>query len=414
MFYRGDGVVLTQFTTLKAGYVVAGSIFCPQHPAHGIEKRMKLNIGSGSVPIPGYESIDRIYGKEAYPLDVPDCSVEEIIASHILEHFPHGVAQEVLAHWVSKLQYGGCIKISVPDFSYIAQQYLNNKPINIQALVMGSQSDENDFHGTIFDEDCLRDAMISAGLERIGRWKPELNNCAGEPYSLNLLGYRPHPNVDNPTGVVAVLASARFGPALHHRCAYESFMPLGIPYHTFSGCFWHQHLSEALEDLIANDVIHYVIVCDFDTVFCKQDVVELYRLIRAYPEAHCIAATQIKRGSTVPLITTSREVTALDFMGNLTAVDTAHFGLTIFDADRLRALPRPWMQPKPGSDGRWHKDKVDADIDFWHNWKRAGNNLYVANKVIAGHMEELITWPGGIHQTLNDYAVNGIPAEVPR
>ena len=32
------------------------------------EKELRLNIGGGREPLPGYETVDRKVGKEAYPL----------------------------------------------------------------------------------------------------------------------------------------------------------------------------------------------------------------------------------------------------------------------------------------------------------------------------------------------------------
>ena len=45
---------------------------------------LRLNIGAGSVAIDGYTPVDRSVGKEAFPLDYEDDSVDEIRASHIL------------------------------------------------------------------------------------------------------------------------------------------------------------------------------------------------------------------------------------------------------------------------------------------------------------------------------------------
>ena len=108
------------------------------------------------------------------------------------------------------------------------------------------------------------------------------------------------------------------------------------------------------------------------------------------------------------------------FDRNLTRVYSGHFGLTLLNADALRAFPRPWMTPKPNADGRWAEGdgRRDADIDFWENWQRAGNHVYIANRVVVGHMEEAITWPSKqftkVYQTLEEYQAQGAPLEVLR
>lgn len=103
---------------------------------------MKLNIGSGG-DVEGYVSIDRKQGKEAYPLDYPDDSIEEVRASHILEHFPRGQVERVIREWVRVLKPGGCLKIAVPDFDWILAH--RDDPM-WQGYLFGGQSDNNDFH----------------------------------------------------------------------------------------------------------------------------------------------------------------------------------------------------------------------------------------------------------------------------
>ena len=110
----------------------------------------------------------------------------------------------------------------------------------------------------------------------------------------------------------------------------------------------------------------------------------------------------------------------MTFAKNLTKVTTGHFGCTMFRADKLRSQPRPWMVPKPSSEGLWNKgtDCVHPDIQFWHDWAKENKTLYVANKVVVGHMEEKVTWPGQdftpLYQSLEDYMKTGKPAEVKR
>lgn len=386
---------------------------------------VRLNIGAGGSPIDGYDNIDIKDGREAFPLDIEDGSVDEIRASHVLEHFPHSVTLDVLADWRAKLRPGGVMKIAVPDFSKIAHAYVNKVPLNFQGYVHGGQVDTHDYHTSLFDEASLREAMAKVGLERIGAWQSDVCDCSSLPISVNLMGYRPLSDEQfDLSNIRAVLASARFGPALHHRCAYGAFMSLKIDYRTVIGCFWHQILSEAIEQTIANEDCEYVITCDFDTVFTRTDVIELARIMRAFPELDAVCALQAKRGgNNVPLINrldAQGKAIALGFFDRskiIAPVDTGHFGLTIFRADSLRNFERPWMCPKPNPDtGRWDMEKTDADIDFWINWRKAGNSLHVANKVVVGHMEEMVTWPGKnfqtIYQKASDFIEHGVPAGV--
>jgi hypothetical protein len=386
---------------------------------------IRLNIGAGATDLPGYIAIDRKLGSEAYPLAYEDGSVDEIRASHVLEHFGHQDVADVLLHWVSKLKPGGCLKIAVPDFELVAREYLAGKPINVQGYTMGGQCDGDDYHRCIWDREALHEAMVHAGLERIGRWESDANDCSSLPVSLNLVGFKPTTSDTVVRNTVGVLASARFGPAIHHKCTYEALSLLNIPYQMSIGCFWHQILSEGIERAIASPAVEYVITGDFDSVYSASDVLELYRLMRCYPEADAICPLQSKRGGGLALFTINgedgrpkSEIPSADFARNLTRIDTGHFGLTIFRAERLREFPRPWMQPKPTPNGTWGPGRIDADIDWWRNWANAGFSLYLANRVVIGHLEEVVTWPTAnftpYSQSFDDYAANGIPAEAKR
>ena len=63
-----------------------------------LDTPLRLNLGAGRVRIDGWTPIDRQFGSEAYPLkDYADGSVDEIRASHLLEHFPFAEVPRVLA-----------------------------------------------------------------------------------------------------------------------------------------------------------------------------------------------------------------------------------------------------------------------------------------------------------------------------
>lgn len=148
----------------------------------------KLNLGSGEHQIKGYWNIDHKLGTEAYPLKVPDNSMDEIRASHLLEHFPYRDVHEVLKNWAGKLKIGGVLKIAVPDFRYIAQKYLAGESINVLGYIMGGQVDDDDFHKTIFDKRGLSEAFKYIGLTDIKHWNDGMQDGSSLPVSLNLQG----------------------------------------------------------------------------------------------------------------------------------------------------------------------------------------------------------------------------------
>jgi len=406
-------------TTLDAPRIVKNGFYEPTQP-------LRLNLGGGGTHLAGFTVYDRKQGKEVYPLDVPDNSVEEIVASHVLEHFGHREVSTVLEHWVSKLKPGGRIQLAVPDFELVARLYLEGAPVNVQGFVMGGHGDKDDHHGTIFDREALTELMLAVGLERIGGWTSEAFGCATGEYSLNLQGFKPVSPMKMVVGVRAVMSVPRFGPLMHPRCAERAFLQLGIQGKNTQSCFWAQQISNLMEEAIADPECRYVLTMDFDTVFGTTDILELYRLLEAVPEADAVIPLQSKRGNKDVLMslagrepgTVRTAISAADLERQLLPANTGHFGLTLFRADSLRRFPRPWMVPEPNKEGMWNGGHRDADIDFWKRFRAAGFKPFLAPRVVVGHLEEVIKWPGKdlkpVFQTTTDYEEFGIPAEVAR
>lgn len=168
------------------------------------ESPTKLNLGSGKHRLPGYVNLDAQWGHSIYPLcqnyalpetdsvvTLPEDGVDEIRASHVLEHFSHREIAAVLKDWVSHLKPGGVLRIAVPNFRKIAEDYLSGVPSLTQGYTMGGQTDENDFHRCLFDEASLRRLLADAGLTAIRSWESEIRDCASLPVSLNLMGTKP-------------------------------------------------------------------------------------------------------------------------------------------------------------------------------------------------------------------------------
>lgn len=162
-----------------------------------IRQPVKLNLGCGEHLLPGYINLDAKFGDTVWPIwrrkgdETYGEGIDEIRASHVLEHFPHGQVLNIVKGWASKLRPGGVLKIAVPDFHKIAEDYLANRPSMTQGYTMGGQLDEHDFHRAIFDEGYLRELLKQAGLVDIKPWTSEIRDCASLPVSLNLMGRKP-------------------------------------------------------------------------------------------------------------------------------------------------------------------------------------------------------------------------------
>jgi hypothetical protein len=79
-------------------------------------------------------------------------------------------------------------------------------------------------------------------------------------------------------------------------------------------------------------------------------------------------------------------------------------------------MPKPWFWSKPAPDGSWGDGHVDEDIYFWRQWAAAGKTLFNANRVVVGHCELMVKWPGRdlgvIHQRVAEFWNDGPPKDI--
>lgn len=381
---------------------------------------MKLNLGAGSTVIDDFEALDGANGDCIFPLPHADGSVDEIRASHVLEHFGHREVPAVLLDWVRALKPGGVLRIAVPDFGAIAEQYQAGADVPIQGYLMGGQKDERDFHRTLFDREMLADAMRAAGLVAIRDWQSEIKDGAALPISLNLAGTKP-----GAAGikVSAVISMPRLGFNDFWGCVLTTLTRRNIPLRRVMGVYWDRKLTQAMEEVLADESPDWILTLDYDTIFNGAQIDALLDLAARHPEADAIAPLQSSRHHAQPMLTVAgkdgrsrSEITREELAGELLQVRTAHFGCTLIRAARLRALPRPWLLSQPDADGRWGDTAVDADIHFWKQWERAGFSLHTALRVPIGHVDLAIRWPDvnleAIWQTPRDFLADGPPAEL--
>ena len=392
---------------------------------------MKLNLGGGNQKIPGFVNIDRLNGQEAYPLPAyADGSVDEIRASHILEHFGHREVPEVLKEWVRVLKPGGVLKIAVPDFDYLVQHRHDELPL--ESYLMGGQSDQNDFHKSIFSERKLRDLMRYVGLTDVTRWQSELEDCASLPVSLNLQGVKradieqTATRVEVKAKVSAITSIPRLGWNDHWGAVWQALRTpeFNIPLFKFGGAFWEQGMQRGLNAMLENGT-EWALCLDYDTLFDASDVKEILTLAAMYPEADAIVPVQVRRNNDQFLFSMKDEFGNLrrsaditEFDPDLTAIETGHFGMTLIKLAALKDIPKPWLWSQPDENGDWSDDRCDADIYFWRKFRAAGKKVYQANHIKIGHLQIISSWTTNDwqikHQYLSDWTENGKPEECRR
>jgi predicted SAM-dependent methyltransferase len=102
-----------------------------------------------------------------------DESVEEIYASHVLEHLSYvDELPQALAEWRRVLHEGGKAMISVPDFGALCRLFLDPRSdqkdrFQIMRFVFGGQADAYDYHRVGLTYELLEDYLACAGFSRI-------------------------------------------------------------------------------------------------------------------------------------------------------------------------------------------------------------------------------------------------------
>lgn len=111
---------------------------------------MKLNLGSGHNKCPGYINVDRahapdvVHDLESFPWPWPDSSVDEIRASHVLEHLGRDpmVFIGVMKEMYRVCKPGAKVFIVVPHPRH--DDFLNDpthvRPITLNVLALFSKS----------------------------------------------------------------------------------------------------------------------------------------------------------------------------------------------------------------------------------------------------------------------------------
>jgi len=393
---------------------------------------MKLNLGCGTWRLDGYENIDRKEGKEAYPLpQYNDNTIEEIRASHLLEHFGIHEIIPVLAEWYRVLQPGGIIKLAVPDFDIIRKCDNVMWPL----YLMGGQTDEDDYHKSVFTKDLLEALLTDVGFVDIKEWESEEKDAASLPVSLNLQATKPPDPIRDERGVsqdqtteeiahcpkiIGVISMPRLAFTDNVFCATSVLYNRGIDIIKQTGAYWGQCLERGMEQAIEKGA-EWIVTMDYDTVFDGGTFDTLCFLLSKHSEADAIAPIQMKREDDIPMIWDEVDGAPKltwnmkEFDPDLTRIKHAHFGLTLFRVSALTKMSKPWLHSQPNEQGTWGSGRKDADISFWEKWAETGNTLYLANHVPIGHLQLLITWPDEdmrpFHQFCNDWHENGKPPQ---
>jgi len=136
---------------------------------------MKLNLGCGNVIKLGYTNLDvrQLPGVDVVhdltiPLPFPENSVDEIVASDLLEHFSMSKTNQVLKDWIRVLKVGGLLVIRVPDLMAVSKAIANgDSRISLDNCILriyGGQDYPTNFHYFGFTKETLTKRLASLGM----------------------------------------------------------------------------------------------------------------------------------------------------------------------------------------------------------------------------------------------------------
>jgi predicted SAM-dependent methyltransferase len=141
---------------------------------------VKIHIG-GEQPKEGWKILN-IQGKKGADFigSISDLtrfennSIDEIYASHVLEHVQQNRVLDTLKGVYRVLRAGGKFYISVPDLDVLCHTFINplanqDVKIHVMRMIFGGQIDEHDFHFFGWNQLFLSDFLGRAGFSEAHR-----------------------------------------------------------------------------------------------------------------------------------------------------------------------------------------------------------------------------------------------------
>lgn len=165
---------------------------------------MKLELGSGTRPTPGYvhqdvrklPGIDIVCDAQQLPRDIKG-KPTEIYVYHMLEHIPWRVAPRAIKHWAEWLAPGGRLKIVSPDFQTLAEWLVANPTDDyivdrVQYMSQGGQDYPENTHVCMTTAHNVSRWFREAGLQvaqsrRHNNRKPIGEHCP----MITVIGHKP-------------------------------------------------------------------------------------------------------------------------------------------------------------------------------------------------------------------------------
>lgn len=167
----------------------------------------RLHLGCGKRHIPGFIHIDLAnYDHIDYTHDVAelpmfaDESVDLIYACHVLEYFDAVEVVDVLAEWWRVLRSGGILRVAVPNFDALWQQYEFSQELDeITGPLYGRWAipgtDKVICHKMVYNDHTLSRLLSSIGFTNIHKY--DWRDTIHKDYDDYSQAYIPHMDKGN-------------------------------------------------------------------------------------------------------------------------------------------------------------------------------------------------------------------------
>lgn len=189
--------------------------------------------------------------------------------------------------------------------------------------------------------------------------------------------------------VCGLMTAPRYECTASRNVIERALRELGIPLNVSGGVYYGQCMQKMLEQLLTIDC-DYAVTVDGDSLFTAKQLHRMISIVVQEDSIDALAALQMRRGKP-DLLATKEGEREIHWTGQPVQVTTAHFGLTVIDLAKLQQVAKPWFWAKPNDAGEWEEGKIDDDVFFWHQWKEAGNSIYIDPGTRIGHIEEMVS-----------------------
>jgi predicted SAM-dependent methyltransferase len=171
---------------------------------------IRLNLGSGDKPIPGYINVDIASSRGGKRPDIEDdvrilstieeSYADEILAVHLIEHIDRWEVLDVLVRWNKILKPGGKLVIETPNLIAACKALLENplkgaRPGKEGQLTMWplygdpSWRDPLMMHKWLYTPQSLAEVIHDAGFEKIKQTPAQFK--MREPRDMRLIAFKP-------------------------------------------------------------------------------------------------------------------------------------------------------------------------------------------------------------------------------